>query len=233
MSSMQYKQTASRLESTFKRTLICQNINRKNLLKGNTEKISLEKYDWNFDSCPRDEINDCYVYEYSRESDYLIKGVRNLRKNIDYSSFDDLYKAYYNKAFYFVGSRSRNSLYFFPEFPKKPYLSVTKSERKRRITCLFGDEHEATAKSLFAEYMSLPWDFPERLKISYEGKKRLSLRTGHQEIVVLKIDWTYPDYELIRKVSQFKSVDITAATKFYYELHPDYPTPTLLAIILE
>jgi len=83
--------------------------------------------DWNFSSCPSDELRWCDVYEHAREDQRLIQEVEAMRRSGHWSqSLEDR----------FIDSRyaSIGQLLFelFPEFPATPFLKVDAVSRQQR-----------------------------------------------------------------------------------------------------
>ena len=83
--------------------------------------------DWNFSSCPSDQLRWCDVYEHAREDQHLIEEVEVMRRNGHWSqTMNDR----------FIDSRyaSISQLLFelFPEFPATPFLKVDAVSRQQR-----------------------------------------------------------------------------------------------------
>lgn len=90
------------------------------------------------------------------------------------------------------------SLYFCPEFPDNPYLSVPPMERKRRLEVLFGEEIKAMAAMIDARTIgAYPCDIADRLQQSCETGERISLNYG-EELAMLRINWHWPDSQQIQ-----------------------------------
>ena len=72
--------------------------------------MKLQPLDWDFSSCPPDELPVLYGYEFSRESDSLLAEVNSIR----------------------LGSRR----FGWPEWPEQPFLSIPARQRQERLTRL-------------------------------------------------------------------------------------------------
>jgi len=95
--------------------------------------LKLQPLDWNFSSCPPDELPILYGYEFSRESDSLLAEVDSIRR----------------------GSRP----YFgWPEWPEQPFLSIPARQRQERLTRLLTPN---PANDIIEAIASLPEDASE------------------------------------------------------------------------
>jgi hypothetical protein len=81
--------------------------------------LSLQPLDWNFSSCPPDDLPVLYCYEFSRES-------ISLRETVDYMRHGESH-----------GYWSPIPDFGWTEWPAEPFLSIPPAERARRIVQLF------------------------------------------------------------------------------------------------
>lgn len=95
--------------------------------KTGAKKITLTKEEWDFSTCPEDQLRWCDVYEHLREDMAFINEVTSMRKNGVWSMKaklrfqDSRYEALATELF---------SL--FPEFPSAPFLIIDAKKRAER-----------------------------------------------------------------------------------------------------
>jgi len=75
----------------------------------------LHPFDWNFSSCPKDEIPYLYFYEYAREFPRIIEAVETIRRSHRKPKFD---------------------WHDWPKWPQRPYLLLPQHKRKHRLKAL-------------------------------------------------------------------------------------------------
>ena len=119
---------------------------RKNdLNRAEEEYPRLSQFEWNFSTCPVWELEECWYYEFKRESPLVRKRVVDWRKSCDPPTFDEFLKL----AQAMLMPPERGHLYAFcPEWPSYPYLDIPPAERKRRFSQLFRNETESLAAEL-------------------------------------------------------------------------------------
>jgi hypothetical protein len=109
------------------------------------EYLRLSRFEWDFSTCPKWELVECWRYEFKRESPIVRQIVVDWRNVCDLPSFD----AFLNLAQAMLMPPERGHLYALcPEWPNLPYLSIPASERKRRFNQLFSDETNSLAAEL-------------------------------------------------------------------------------------
>src|SRR5262249_15705993 len=103
---------------------------------------SVDPLYWDFSSCPADELDECHAYEYARHVGPILQDVARLRKAKG-RSFGQLFGSL-RKVVFDPRSLRRGALFwFYPEFPKAPYLGVPAEERQRRMKIAWGSKSQA------------------------------------------------------------------------------------------
>jgi hypothetical protein len=99
------------------------------LQSGQTRELHLKE--WDFSSCPNDQLHWCAVYEHSRDNDKVVDAVKHFRASGSWRAEDRVL---------FPDERYRRMaervFELFPEFPLTPYLLLGADERKRRCLTL-------------------------------------------------------------------------------------------------
>ena len=122
-------------------------------------KTNIERYEWDFDSCPDDQLELCFEYECARSfaGQHEIKEAESWRRRgikwasgedreahrygkkvveplwfdqVEGATFDDYWKQIAEDNY----PPSAMSLY--PEFPRTPYLAIPEAERSRRFALI-------------------------------------------------------------------------------------------------
>lgn len=100
-------------------------------------RSKIERFEWDFDSCPAAQLELCFEYERARNSleQREIKEAQSWRRMCSGKTFDDYWK-------HVVAGNAHSALFLYPEFPLKPYLTILEPERSRRFTSIkaFGIE---------------------------------------------------------------------------------------------
>ena len=79
----------------------------------------INRFEWDFDSCPADQLELCFEYERARSSadQHEIKEAEGWRNMFPGKTFDDYWK-------HVVADDAGNTAFdLYPEFPLKPYLA--------------------------------------------------------------------------------------------------------------
>jgi hypothetical protein len=95
---------------------------------------ALPRLEWNFASCPTDEVFECRLYEFARETAVIRNDAESLRKGIP-PTFEQLVKAL--RETIRRTPRINAIFWYYPEFPTKPFLSIPVHERQRRLRTLW------------------------------------------------------------------------------------------------
>jgi hypothetical protein len=105
----------------------------------------LSRFEWDFSTCPAWELEECWYYEFKRESPVVRLIIVDWRKNCDPPTFG----LFLHLAQMMLIPPERKHLYAFcPEWPSCPYLSIPPAERKRRFSQSFRNETESLAAEL-------------------------------------------------------------------------------------
>jgi hypothetical protein len=165
------------------------------------EPVPLNKLEYQFEACPKEELFDCWLYEFAREVDWLpdFVATQNARK-LEESAHDD--------TFY--------SFLLFPKWPSEPYLSISKEERHKCIArARVYTEQKIRANSLVPR--ELPKGIGKALAASLRkhGRSRFHSKGSLMELALLRIHWARPDSVLVEAFQSF--------LKEFRPLEPDSP----------
>jgi hypothetical protein len=111
-------------------------------------KKTLKREDWDFSQYFDDEIEDCFSYEFARESQDAIDYIQRGRQSARGCSFDDLLRLNWEDRPAYVGDETPPRLTgfplfaFCPEWPASPFLSIPRPERKQRLAAYYKDAIE-------------------------------------------------------------------------------------------
>jgi hypothetical protein len=87
----------------------------------------LHPKEWDFSSCPQDQLHWCSVYEHSRDNEKVVDAVKHFRASGAWRAEDRVL---------FPDERYRRMaervFELFPEFPLTPYLVISPIERRGR-----------------------------------------------------------------------------------------------------
>lgn len=206
----------------------------------NLGKDPLPKEEWDFSEIDDEELDECYIWEYGREIDswkdkvikqqqFMLKKASLLGKNLKGNKFDDFFYITGNdgkpRSPYLILPRGLDTVFqervylflYSPEWPNKPYLSLIKEERRRRISMRWAGFLEDTEanKNVFMELtgMQVPLEYLInddliKKKFQYGEEETQDNRkfrpvtfrydSGKSELAVFNIDWTKPDTLLVK-----------------------------------
>lgn len=87
----------------------------------------LHPKEWDFSSCPQDQLHWCSMYEHSRDNEKVVDAVKHFRASGAWRAEDRVL---------FPDERYRRMaerlFELFPEFPHIPYLQILPSDRRCR-----------------------------------------------------------------------------------------------------
>lgn len=165
-------------------------------------KEEIRREEWDFSSCPLEEMTQCEWYEYTRR----IKSIRNhviaVRKAYKINNkrtFDKLYESI-GKIIKSAPFTLIQAWYCWPEFPQFPYLSIPFKERNRRFEKIFNitrPAKEIFARSLEA-YSLTPHYLMNYFYRACENTKRPIHESGGTNVMFC-INWDYHDDNLVKK----------------------------------
>ena len=166
------------------------------------EKAASAQKEWDFRSCPEGELSVCWTYEYSREIPELVSSVEAWRNVASSRNFESFLKL--------SGLPSACSpfdvFHFFPEWPKRPYLSIPKNITEKRRRRIYGKVNASSAlrPSLWHrfDWMELTHHLRRKDK---EGRMPIfPLPSPDTAILALiRIDWWFPDTGIIEQFRSF------------------------------
>ena len=170
----------------------------------------LSRFEWDFGGVPLDQVEECWAYEFSRQSPELIELIEAWRQEEpekhDFKSLK-LRAGGAKTGIIRIKERLRwipSGAYFtFPEWPKKPFQKIENSERKERLGAFL--ETEAPLREIEPHpgelMMSSCGDFIEIHKEVF-GKANLS-REGTSQIVLFRIPWDLPNERILDLLSKW------------------------------
>ena len=133
----------------------------------------ISRLEWDFDTCPGEELELCFEYERSRDVPEDIKETERWRETYIKSlnstvwveqapgaTFDD----YFNRDDYPL-----TAIHVYPEFPETPYLAIPPEERARRFSMLkekgvYPLALEDDGSSIHEGFSNLIREFPDLTK---------------------------------------------------------------------
>jgi hypothetical protein len=99
----------------------------------------------------------------------------------------------------------RNALFwFYPEFPEKPYLSISATERSRRMRIAWPSDQQA-ARAAMMDPGILPQFLGDDLQAGVRKLGRPSILYGSSELALIKIDWIYSNDWLLKTFAAWLS----------------------------
>jgi hypothetical protein len=158
------------------------------------------RWEWDFSGCKKDELRDCYFYEWMRELPIVRKKVDFWRKAHRGSKFDD-----WKYIFSSLTHPNRPPVFsyelfnFCPEWPEKPYLSIAAEERFRWRKLIYQpplqkDKSRALERINFAFFIRD--QIENKIEPSLDSLERGIIRKdGFHEIAAFEIDWQHPKPE--------------------------------------
>ena len=159
----------------------------------------LVREDWNFSTCCDDEVQDCFDYEFARESQEAISYIERGRAPARGETFEDLFRLFWEDRPQYVGENTPPTLHArlfsaCPEWPDKPYLSINRQERKRRLTVMGGTSTAHTINSDLSNLSGLGM-----VNGYYElGGTIQSIEHEWQWYAGFEIDWRLSNEEMIK-----------------------------------
>ena len=148
---------------------------------------NIDRYDWDFSSCPDDQLEACFEYELARHSRDKKQEVANWRRMFPRAkTFDNYWKLVLSDDVPMTIAE------IFPEFPRTPFLRIPPVERCRRFAAIasfgiypvgaedgllskeFRDKHGADDRTWFEEgfhELCREFDLSNLSGVSHHGAK--------------------------------------------------------------
>jgi hypothetical protein len=163
------------------------------IVKFNPDDPHLNRDEWDFSTCPEEQLEACYFYEFARECPHAISAARAAHL----SPKEIVAACGPEHAFSLAGSVV-DLFKDCPEFPHTPFLSIPKSVRERRIAnlCKPAPLIQADLPSLIRQHQN---KVPRRKAIG----KTLNYLGGQGDIAGFFIDWRKSDEQLIQGFRQW------------------------------
>ena len=147
--------------------------------KSKLDDVRVDREEWDFSTCPKDQLEACFFYEFARECPEAVRAARALREHLKEIGAD-------------TGTDHRFAVTVVdifkdcPEFPHTPFLSIPTAERYRRI------------KKVGKVIPPVQADLAGLIR-QYEGKAVTgkTIKYGQGDIVAFFMDWTISDEKLI------------------------------------
>jgi hypothetical protein len=145
-------------------------------------------------------VEECWHYEFKRESPLERQMIVNWRSVYKTPSFDELLRSVQTMLM----PPERGHLYALcPEWPSYPYLSIPLAERERRFSQLFPDPRKSLAAEL-EPTSAAPGDLSvEALNFIRE---LLGCDVKTQEDVTFRIPWRMADKEITRRFAAWLKI---------------------------
>jgi hypothetical protein len=150
----------------------------------------LPEREWNFEDCPKDEILDCWHYEFAREIGWLKDIVERRRGPITL-------KTGHQTSIDTLTHFARQTWYSFllrPDWPAQSYLSAPLEERQKWIAWT----RLKTEQEILSHFL-VPTQVPKGIESELVdsllnlGRARLRSKSNRLEFALLRIDWAMPD----------------------------------------
>ena len=165
--------------------------------KFNPDDPRLDRREWDFSTCPDEQLEACYFYEFARECPRAIDVARVAHENLK-----EITEAYGPKASYSLAAGVIDLFKDCPEFPETPFLCISKLERERRIAnlCKANPLVQGDLPSLIRQYANKT---PRRKAIG----KTLKYLAGQGDIAAFYTDWRMSDEQLTQGFRQWLRTD--------------------------
>jgi len=160
------------------------------------QESSLPPFEWDFTSCPGQELTELHEYEFRRESPRIHGVILAWRDQTGVNTFDEfLWKCRHTLTQ--IAPEPGHLYAFCPEWPAFPYLDIPQTERSRRFNLLFDDNAELKTLAVQLKVQpALPGKLsPQALNLIRDLRGEKSIENVHWQI-----DYHFSDRELHRRV---------------------------------
>jgi hypothetical protein len=163
------------------------------IVKFDPNDPGLDREEWDFSTCPDEQLEACYFYEFAKECPHAIRVSR-----VAHESLKEITAAYGPKASYSLAAGVIDLFKDCPEFPGTPFLCIPKLEREQRIAnlCKANPLVQADLPSLIRQHANKP------LRRKAIGKT-LKYLAGQGDIAAFYIDWRMTNEQLIQGFRQW------------------------------
>jgi hypothetical protein len=179
------------------------------------ERETVDRLNWDFSSCPADELDECHAYEFARNVAPIHQDVARLREGKQ-RTFDHLFAELRKVVFAGTSSRRNALFWFYPEFPEKPYLSISGKERSRRIKIAWPYNQRAAHAATLCPKI-LPQFLQQNLLAGLRKVGRPSVLYGSLELALIEIEWSYSNDRLLKAFAAWLSESRPADVKVQEE----------------
>jgi hypothetical protein len=177
------------------------------------ERETVDRLNWDFSSCPPDELDECHAYEFARNVAPIRKDVARLRKG-KRRTFDHVFATLEKVVFAPTSPRRYALFWFYPEFPEKPYLSISAKERNRRRKIAWPC-NQRTAHAAMLSPKILPQFLRQNLLAGLRKVGRPSVLYGSLELALIEIEWSHSNERLLKAFAAWLSESRPADLKVH------------------
>jgi hypothetical protein len=143
------------------------------------DDVRVDRKEWDFSECPKDQLRACFFYEFARECPHAVDAARALRKHLKEIGADSV-------PDYRLAVTVVDLFKDCPEFPDTPFLAIPTAERHRRIKKL--------GKVIPPVQVDLAGLIRRYRSQAITGK---TIKYGQGDIAGFYLDWTISDEKLI------------------------------------
>lgn len=166
----------------------------------------IPREEWDFSKCPKDQIEGCHFYEFTRESNDRRREVERFRRAFPIATFDE-----YMRRFACDELGALSLVEVFPEFPNTPFMAIPVKERIRRFKKLPGIEPvPCESPASFAEFFSNlceEFDLNKVKGMSHHGKPYTNfgdvIKCPGVTYAAFRFEWDASDELLIGEFRQW------------------------------
>ena len=165
----------------------------------------LPEAEWNFKNCPHEELQDCFYYEFYREVSEVKEWITKWRNGAKGTDFEALESSLTFDRMGELGSRldlpDVGWFPIYPEWPEKPFLSITDKERRARRHHLDPEPASRPSWRLYPSTEATRRGLPigwERIVDAFENSGMWPVAAVEENawIAPFKIDWEHSDKQL-------------------------------------
>jgi hypothetical protein len=160
----------------------------------------LARLEWDFSTCPKDELQFCLFYEYAREDDLLIRRVQTWRAKAASKTIDELSALIPERKRRWETSIMKHVFGYLPEWPETPYLAIkSRREKLDRLMPDFPDFHIANP----LECPIVNRDLLEQIAQEQDRTGKPIWTPTSYSFVVLQIPWEESKDYLVKKFAEW------------------------------
>ena len=164
------------------------------------KKAAMPREEWDFSKCPKEQLYECYCYEFARESKSYRRHVDSFRANAgaaktfdDFFAYSQTWRQTHREDGMPENLHPGCMFNFSPEFPDTPFLSIKEDERKRRL-CIVR-QLDRDGKDLLndsANFQRIPWPL-----VFSRGREYFTTPRKNRKRVAFDINWSLSEAQLV------------------------------------